>query len=62
MRRRTFAPGVFDLSHLFQHLGYAAILLIVLLGNAGLPAPEESVLALGGYLAWQGRGVSICRS
>jgi membrane protein DedA with SNARE-associated domain len=49
------APGVFDLSHLFQHLGYAAILLIVLLGNAGVPAPEESVLALGGYLAWQGR-------
>lgn len=46
---------MFDLSHLFQHLGYAAILVIVLLGNAGVPAPEESVLALGGYLAWQGR-------
>ena len=49
------APAVLDPSHLFQHLGYAAILVIVLLGNAGVPAPEESVLVLGGYLAWQGR-------
>jgi len=46
---------VLDLSHLFQHMGYAAILVIVLLGNAGVPAPEESVLVLGGYLAWHGR-------
>lgn len=44
-----------DPNHLFQHFGYAAILVIVLLGNAGVPAPEESVLVLGGYLAWQGR-------
>ena len=44
-----------DLSHLFQHFGYAAILVVVLLGNAGFPAPEESVLVLGGYLAWQHR-------
>jgi membrane protein DedA with SNARE-associated domain len=49
------APAVFDLSHLLQHFGYAAILVIVLLGNAGVPAPEESVLVLGGYLAWHGR-------
>lgn len=49
------APAVLDPSHLFQHLGYAAILVIVLLGNAGVPAPEESVLVLGGYLAWHGR-------
>ena len=49
------APAVLDLSHLFQHFGYAAILVIVLLGNAGVPAPEESVLVLGGYLAWHGR-------
>ena len=27
-----FAPGVLDPSHLFQHLGYAAILVVVLLG------------------------------
>lgn len=44
-----------DPSQLFQHIGYAAILVIVVLGNAGVPAPEESVLVLGGYLAWQGR-------
>ena len=49
------APAVLDPSHLFQHLGYAAILVIVLLGNAGVPATEESVLVLGGYLAWHGR-------
>ena len=49
------APAVLDPSHLFQHLGYAAIVVIVLLGNAGVPAPEESVLVLGGYLAWHGR-------
>src|SRR5215469_10746844 len=46
---------VVDLGNLFQHFGYAAILVVVLLGNAGFPAPEESVLILGGYLAWQHR-------
>lgn len=49
------AAAVLDPTHLFQHLGYAAILVIVLLGNAGVPAPEESVLVVGGYLAWHGR-------
>src|SRR5215470_11998055 len=46
---------VLDLGHLFQHFGYAAILVIVLLGNMGFPAPEESVLVLGGSLSWQHR-------
>jgi len=46
---------VLDPSHLFQHLGYAAILVIVLVGNAGVPAPEESALVLGGYLSWHRR-------
>src|SRR5215470_6951844 len=46
---------VLDLGHLFQHFGYAAILVVVLLGNMGFPAPEESVLVLGGYLSWQHR-------
>ena len=49
------APAVLDPSHLFQHLGYAAILVIFLLGNAGVPAPGESVLVLGGYLSWHER-------
>jgi len=53
--RAILRAAVLDPSHLFQHIGYAAILVIVLLGNAGVPAPEESVLVLGGYLAWQGR-------
>jgi len=53
------APVVLDLSHLVQHLGYAAMLVIVLLGNAGVPAPERSVLVPGGYLAWHGRGCKL---
>jgi membrane protein DedA with SNARE-associated domain len=44
-----------SLTELFQHVGYGAIFLVVLLGNAGVPVPEESVLVLGGYLASQGR-------
>ena len=35
--------------------GYVGIVLIVVLGNVGLPVPEESVLALAGYLVWSGR-------
>jgi membrane protein DedA with SNARE-associated domain len=43
-----------DLTHLIEAWGYAAIFLIVVLGNIGLPVPEETVLTIGGYLAWQG--------
>ena len=50
------AAAVLNPSHLFQHLGYAAILVIVLLGNAGVPAPEESVLVLGGYHSFGANG------
>jgi membrane protein DedA with SNARE-associated domain len=32
-----------------------AIFVIVVLGNIGLPVPEETVLTIGGYLAWQGQ-------
>jgi membrane protein DedA with SNARE-associated domain len=35
--------------------GYIGIVLIVVLGNVGLPVPEETVLALAGYLVWTGR-------
>jgi len=35
--------------------GYIGIVLIVVLGNIGLPVPEETVLALAGYLVWSGR-------
>ncbi len=43
-----------DLTQLIDAWGYAAIFLIVVLGNVGLPVPEETVLTVGGYLAWQG--------
>jgi membrane protein DedA with SNARE-associated domain len=35
--------------------GYAGIFLVVILGNIGLPVPEETVLAAPGYLVWSGR-------
>ena len=36
------------------HWGYLAVCLAVLLGNVGVPVPEESVILLSGYLAWRG--------
>jgi len=39
---------------LVSHWGYLGILVFVLLGNLGLPVPEESVLWVAGYLVWQG--------
>ena len=44
-----------DLTQLIGAWGYAAIFLIVILGNVGLPVPEETVLSVSGYLAWQGQ-------
>ena len=44
-----------DLSELIGHWGYPAIFLVVVLGNIGLPIPEETILALAGYLVWRGR-------
>lgn len=43
-----------DLEQLVADWGYVAIALIVLLGNVGLPVPEETALALAGYLVWAG--------
>lgn len=37
-----------------EHWGYAAIVAVVVLGNLGLPVPEETILTLAGYLAWRG--------
>jgi len=45
---------MFDFSELINHWGYFAIVLFVILGNVGLPVPEESILVLSGYLAWRG--------
>jgi membrane protein DedA with SNARE-associated domain len=44
-------PG---LRHLFEHWGYAAICVSILLGNLGVPVPEESALVLAGYFVRQG--------
>jgi len=43
-----------DLQQLLGHWGYAAIFVVVVLGNVGVPLPEETVLALAGYLVWRG--------
>ena len=44
-----------DINHLITHWGYAGIFLVVILGNIGVPVPEETVLAVAGYLVWSGR-------
>jgi membrane protein DedA with SNARE-associated domain len=43
-----------DLPQLLGHWGYGAIFVVVVLGNVGVPLPEETVLALAGYLVWRG--------
>jgi membrane protein DedA with SNARE-associated domain len=41
-------------SQFIEAWGYVAISVIVILGNLGIPIPEETALTVGGYLAWQG--------
>jgi membrane protein DedA with SNARE-associated domain len=43
-----------DLTPLITEWGYVAIFVIVILGNVGLPVPEETVLTVSGYLIWRG--------
>lgn len=43
------------LNELIAQWGAPAICLAVTLGNIGLPIPEETILILAGYLAWQGQ-------
>jgi membrane protein DedA with SNARE-associated domain len=43
-----------DLGHLIGHWGYLAIFVLVILGNIGIPLPEETILLLAGYMVWQG--------
>lgn len=43
-----------SLQVLISQWGYPGLLVFVLLGNLGLPLPEESVLWVAGYLVWQG--------
>ena len=44
-----------DLTGLIETWGYVAVSLVVVLGNIGLPVPEETVLVVAGYLVWVGR-------
>lgn len=44
-----------DLTPLIARWGYLAVFLIIILGNVGLPVPEETVLTVSGYLIWQGQ-------
>jgi membrane protein DedA with SNARE-associated domain len=37
------------------HWGYLAVFVLVILGNAGVPVPEESVLLVAGFLVWSGQ-------
>ncbi len=43
-----------DFGQLIGHWGYLAIFVLVILGNMGIPFPEETVLILAGYMVWQG--------
>lgn len=43
-----------NLSDLVGHWGYLAVFLAVILGNMGMPVPEEAILLLAGYLVWEG--------
>ena len=45
---------MFNPRHLIEHWGYVAICVSILLGNLGVPVPEESTLVLAGYFVRQG--------
>ena len=55
MSHWTMNMALPDLNHLIATWGYLGIVLVVVLGNVGLPVPEETVLAVAGYLIWSGR-------
>jgi len=44
-----------DPGWLLENWGYIAIFAVVILGNMGLPIPEETILILAGYLVWEGK-------
>src|SRR4029450_8159038 len=52
---RSLLRLVSDLHEFVGHWGYVAIFVVVVLGNVGLPVPEETILALAGYLVWRGK-------
>src|SRR5262249_48768185 len=54
--RAALISGIMsDINQLITDWGYAGIFFVVILGNIGVPVPEETVLAVAGYLVWSGR-------
>ena len=47
--------GVLNPEVAVSHWGYLAVFILVVLGNAGVPVPEESVLLVAGFLVWTGQ-------
>jgi membrane protein DedA with SNARE-associated domain len=45
---------MFDVTELVGHCGYLAVFVIVVVGNVGVPVPEETALLAAGYLVWRG--------
>lgn len=48
-------PGLTDLQHLLQQWGYLVIFAAMLLENAGVPLPGETITLIGGYAAGSGQ-------
>ncbi len=44
-----------ELGPMMDRWGYALIAVVVILGNVGVPVPEETVLFLAGYLVLEGK-------
>lgn len=44
-----------DLGEVINHSRYFAVFLLIMVGNLGLPIPEESILSVAGDLVWQGQ-------
>ena len=51
----TASPAVERVLEVIEEWGYLGIGLGLLMGNLGLPFPEEVILPLGGYFGWTGR-------
>jgi membrane protein DedA with SNARE-associated domain len=47
--------GSLDPGTAITHWGYLAVFVLVILGNAGVPVPEETVLLVAGFLVWSGQ-------
>lgn len=47
--------GSLDPGTAVAHWGYIAVFVLVILGNAGVPVPEETVLLVAGFLVWRGQ-------